>query len=262
MSLVKDFPWPSTWAQPTCISRHYYHMRSRGSSALVNFTALHSSLQHKSYITFLPHPLNLVTKSNFLRYLLSKEASSGWVARWLLQLREFDKTIVTPKGIRSQALADLLPQFPSSEHEPFTWRHALWRDMFYGGQRMAPCFRWLIHSSSQGGKGEGVVLYDPEGADVALSFRLEFLCSNNVVEYKTLVIKLISALQMRIRKLQVQRDSNLLIQQINEEFVLKESALAFYRVAVQKLIKLFSSIQFGHVPRSHNKHTDSLKILA
>lgn len=65
----------------------------------------------------LAHPLNLVTKYNPLKYLLSRPAMSGRTARWLLQLNEFDVTIVAPKGLRSQALSDLLAKFLFEECE-------------------------------------------------------------------------------------------------------------------------------------------------
>lgn len=83
-----------------------------------------------------------------------------------------------------------------------------------------------------------------------------------MAEYEALVIGLVSALRMGVQKLRVQGDSKLIIQQVNGEFSLKEGALASYRTAVQKLMKLFSSIQFEHVPRSHNKHADALATLA
>lgn len=66
---------------------------------------------------FLAHPLQLVTKSNPLKYLLWKPVISGRIARWLLQLSELDITVSNPKGIRIQALANLLAQFPTGEHE-------------------------------------------------------------------------------------------------------------------------------------------------
>lgn len=46
----------------------------------------------------LAHPFHLVTKSK--------------------PLSEFNITIINPKGIRSQALADLLAQFSTDEHKP------------------------------------------------------------------------------------------------------------------------------------------------
>lgn len=37
---------------------------------------------------------------------------------------------------------------------------------------------------------------------------------------------------------------------------LEGDSLVAYGAAVQKLVKSFSSIQFNHVPRAHNKHVD------
>lgn len=56
----------------------------------------------------LTHLLNLVIRSNPLKYLLCQPIMSRANARWLLQLKEFDIIVVTPRGLRSQALTDLL----------------------------------------------------------------------------------------------------------------------------------------------------------
>lgn len=48
---------------------------------------------------FLAHPVNLVTKLNPLRYLLSRPAISGRTVRWLLQLNEYDITMIMPKKL-------------------------------------------------------------------------------------------------------------------------------------------------------------------
>lgn len=50
----------------------------------------------------LPHSLNLVRESNPLKYLLPGLAMLGRITWWLLQLSEFDITIVTPKGLRGK----------------------------------------------------------------------------------------------------------------------------------------------------------------
>lgn len=62
--------------------------------------------------------LNLVTKSNPLRCLLSRLAMSGRTARQILQLNEYDIIVIIPKKLRSQALSDLIAQFPSEKCEP------------------------------------------------------------------------------------------------------------------------------------------------
>lgn len=42
----------------------------------------------------------------------------------------------------------------------------------------------------------------------------------------------------------------------------EEATLVYYRTAIQKLKKSFSSIQFEHVPRAQNKLADALAMLA
>lgn len=51
----------------------------------------------------------------------------------------------------------------------------------------------------------------------------------------------------------MQRDSRLIIKQVNREFGLQKIALVTYRIVVQKLIKPFLSIQDDHVSRVHKK---------
>ena len=56
---------------------------------------------------FLVHKVNLITNSDPIKYLLSRLALSGRIAKWLLLLSEFDITVMPPKAVKSQALANL-----------------------------------------------------------------------------------------------------------------------------------------------------------
>lgn len=49
-------------------------------------------------------------------------------------------------------------------------------------------------SSSHRCGGVGVVLYGPNGTNISLYFKLEFLCSNSRARYEALIVRLISAL--------------------------------------------------------------------
>lgn len=57
--------------------------------------------------------------------------------------------------------------------------------------------------STYRGNGAGVVLHDPDGTNISLPLKLDFMCSNNKTEYEVLVIGVIFALQMGICRLQV-----------------------------------------------------------
>lgn len=91
-------------------------------------------------------------------------------------------TFVTLKGIRIQALSDLLAQFPFDEHQPLD-EELLCKEICSRGTKtwlfllVAPP---LIKEPAGGGRGGGSVFYDPDGTNVSLSFRLVFSCSNNV----------------------------------------------------------------------------------
>ena len=75
----------------------------------------------------------------------------------------------------------------------------------------------------------GVVLYHEEDKVVALSFKLEFPCSNNMVEYEAYLTRLITALEMGVKHLRVLGDLNLVVCQTKGSFSLNEPSLAPYR---------------------------------
>ena len=75
----------------------------------------------------------------------------------------------------------------------------------------------------------GVVLYHEENKAVALSFKLEFPCSNNTVEYEAYLIGLAMTLEMGVKHLRVMGDLNLVVCQAKGIFSLKEPSLAPYR---------------------------------
>ena len=79
-------------------------------------------------------------------------------------------------------------------------------------------------STTQSG-GVGVVLYHEEDEVVALSFKLEFPCSNNTAEYEAYLTGLATALEMGVKHLKVLGDSNLVVCQTKGSFSLKEPNL-------------------------------------
>jgi hypothetical protein len=64
---------------------------------------------------FLAHKIQLLTKSHPVRSLLHRPVLSGRLAQWLLQLSQYEITTETPTAIKSQAIADLLAQFPGED---------------------------------------------------------------------------------------------------------------------------------------------------
>ncbi|XP_050280422.1 uncharacterized protein LOC126721433 [Quercus robur] len=156
---------------------------------------------------FLAYEVWLMTKSHAIKALLQQSILSGRISQWLLQLLQYDLRMGTPRAMKSQAIADLLTQFPGEEEFPLD-------DEVPGEVAMAEEVKeqWVMkfdESSTTHSGGVGVVLYHEKDKAVALSFKLEFPCSNNTVEYETYLTELATALEMGVKHLRVLGDSNL-----------------------------------------------------
>ena len=60
----------------------------------------------------------MVTKSHSLKALLHQPLMTGRIAQWLVLLSQYDIGLKTSKAVKSQAIADLLAQFPGKEECP------------------------------------------------------------------------------------------------------------------------------------------------
>lgn len=118
----------------------------------------------------------------------------------------------------------------------FIWRSVLWGDLLYGDRRNCLC--WLVHSSKRWDMG---CLYAHDGIKITLSFKLEFLCSNNEAEYESLVMGLSLPYRWEFVGFKVQGDSMLIIKQVNRKFPPKENALMTYRTVEKLISSLVSS---------------------
>ncbi|XP_028089774.1 uncharacterized protein LOC114290082 [Camellia sinensis] len=209
---------------------------------------------------FLAHQIHIVTRSDPIRYLISRPAITGKVARWLLALGEFEITCVAPKAIKSQALADLLAQIPSGDYEPVNEEV---RGEVHAAMASEESF-WTLSfdGAAAGGKGgTGIVLTSKSGEKLYLSYKLDFHCLNNEAEYEALMLGLIAAEKHSIKKIRIRGDSKLIVKQASGQFVLKEPALATYQTTVRRLLDKFQKVEIEHMPRSDNKFSDALATL-
>nr|POE96103.1 hypothetical protein CFP56_23475 [Quercus suber] len=71
-------------------------------------------------------------------------------------------------------------------------------------------------------KWHRVVLSYEDGDIITLSFKLEFPCSNNTVEYEVYLTGLAIAFSMGIKHSRVLGDSNLVVSQVKGDFALRE----------------------------------------
>ena len=97
-------------------------------------------------------------------------------------MSQYDLKAGTPKVVKSQAIADLLAQFPTEEE-------FLLDDEVPGEVAMVEEVReqWVMKfdgSSTAHSGGVGIVLYHEGDEALVLSFKQEFPYFNNITEYK------------------------------------------------------------------------------
>ena len=162
----------------------------------------------------------------------------------------------TPKAVKRQAIADLLAQFLGEEE--FLLDDEDPRKVAMAGEVRE---QWIMKFDGSSTTQSGVVrvvLYHEEDKVVVLSFKLEFSCSNNTVEYEAYLTGLATTLEMGINHLKVMSDSNLVVCQTKGSSSLKEPSLAPYRAMAQKMEEKFSTFEIEHTPRNENWLADAL----
>jgi ribonuclease HI len=196
-----------------------------------------------------------MTKSHPIRSLLHRSVLSGRLAQWLLQLSQYEIIAETPTAIKSQAIADLLAQFPGEDNSLIT------DEVFLAGLADSVWTLRFDGSSTATSAGAGIVLYKGDGEAVTKSFKFDFPCSNNAAEYEAYLAELAIAYEMRIKHLRVIDDSNLVVCQARGEFSLKEPSLAPYKALAQKFEARFSTFEIEHAQRNENRYADALATL-
>uniref|UniRef100_A0A2N9EXH7 Integrase catalytic domain-containing protein n=1 Tax=Fagus sylvatica TaxID=28930 RepID=A0A2N9EXH7_FAGSY len=226
--------------------RLYLASNSQAIGALVaqeNDDGVEQPVYYRLRHYFLAHKIQLMTKSHPIRSLLQRPVLSGRLAQWLLQLSQYEISTETPTAIKSQAIADLLAQFPGEDGSVISQEvpGEVGGALLVG---MADSI-WTLNfdgSSTSVSSGAGVVLTREDGETIAKSFKLNFPCSNNASEYEAYITEASHSTR-------------------NGDKALKEPSLAPYRALAQRLEGKFSTFEVTHALRSENRYADALAAL-
>ncbi|XP_057789942.1 uncharacterized protein LOC131006784 [Salvia miltiorrhiza] len=209
---------------------------------------------------FQAHTVRLVSKANPLKFVMSRPVLSDRLARWYLQLQQFEIVYVPQKAVKGQVLADFLANHPI----PAEWElsddlsdeDALVIDV------ALPWWMFFDGASHKEGAGAGIVFVTPERQVLPFSFTLTENCSNNVAEYQALILGLEMALNMQQSHLKVYGDSKLVVNQILGLYEVKKLELLPYVKYARKIIEWLGDVEIEHISRSENKQADALAKLA
>jgi len=106
--------------------------------------------------------------------------------------------------------------------------------------------------------GAGAVLMDKEGNVVASTKEFLGLCTNNVAEYRALILGLEDALKRHCRKLHIFLDSELLVRQINGVYKVRDENLKVLMKEIRRLLSFLDEYKVEHIDRSLNSMADRL----
>lgn len=109
-----------------------------------------------------------------------------------------------------------------------------------------------------GPAGIGVVIADEKGKIISQHKQYIGEATNNVAEYKALLLALEESLKLGAGQLFINMDSELIVRQMQGRYKIKEPSLKLLAAEALKLIKHFKNVAFSHVPREKNKQADKL----
>ena len=104
----------------------------------------------------------------------------------------------------------------------------------------------------------GLVFVLPLRVCMRYMVRIYFPSSNNVAEYEALINGLCIAIELGIRRLDIQGDSQLVVNQVMKESSYHDTKMAAYCQEVRRLEDKFDGLELNHIPRRLNEVADAL----
>ncbi|XP_012468955.1 uncharacterized protein LOC105787042 [Gossypium raimondii] len=198
---------------------------------------------------------------------MESTALNGRMARWQIFLSEFDIVYISQKAVKGSAIADFLTSQALEDYEPldFDFPNEDLMCMATAEQGSQEYHPWKLNFdgvSNAIGNGIGAVLMSPIGDHYPFTSKLDFDCTNNMAEYEACIMGIRTAIERKIKTLEVYGDSALVIYQLKGEWETRDLKLVRYRKLVLELTKEFDDITFHYLPRDENQMADALATLA
>ena len=102
------------------------------------------------------------------------------------------------------------------------------------------------------------VIYDPHGELIDLQGVCLGCTTNNVAEYSAVIELLAEAINLSIRTLLVNLDSQLVVHQLNGRYSVRDHHILRLYLRVKLLEQNFDFITYQHIPRRLNTLSDAL----
>jgi ribonuclease HI len=187
-----------------------------------------------------------VCQYDVIKHMLLKPILSERISKWAYALVEYDLAYELLRSMKGQVVADFIVDHMIEVGHPFSLiQLSPWR-LYFDGSICAKR------------RGAGCVIVSPSGVDIDLSVRLEFACTNNQIEYESLLHGLEYLRDLGVRDEDVFGDSNLIVQQIRGERQCLDGVLNSYRDRCLDIVKLFDTFSIKHIPQEENSKANQL----
>ncbi|KAM1960947.1 hypothetical protein ACFX16_021450 [Malus domestica] len=183
----------------------------------------------------------IVLINHHFRQILQSPDTSGRMIKWAIALGEFDISYQPKPSEKGQAVADLIADFTYPADIVSTPKEVV--SLPSESQKIEPTTpAWSLYvdgSSNQQGCGAGLVLTTPDKVAMEYALRFKFKTSNNEVKYEALLAGLRLAKHLGVKQINIFSDSQLVENQVTNNFDVKDSSMAAYLAQTQLLLKHF-----------------------
>ncbi|KAM2932232.1 hypothetical protein FF1_040327 [Malus domestica] len=183
--------------------------------------------------------------------------------KWMIALGEFDISYQPKPAEKSQAVADFIADFTYPIDIVSTPKEVV--SLPLEAQKIEPTSpTWSLYvdgSSNQWCCRAGLVLTTPDKVAMEYALRFKFKASNNEAKYEALLAGLCLAKHFWVKQIEIISDSQLVVNQVTNNFDAKDNSMVAYLAKTQLLLKHFH-YQITQVPRAANSHVDALARLA
>ena len=213
----------------------------------------------RSYL--LPRHFVIITMEDTFTYVLQHMDVSARISKWIVQLQEFDYTVMVEESTRA-ALADILThQFREKKERKESKKETppalpIVKEI---EEAFALYFDGAFRKKEGRAAAAGLVILNPASEKVMeRGVVLLNVSSNNEAEYEALIKGLEWCVANGITRLNVYGDSMLIVKQVQGIWSCKSDKLSTKLREVKGLLKRISHWQIHYVGRAKNQDADAL----
>jgi ribonuclease HI len=188
----------------------------------------------------------IVPSSQPLKDIMRNREATGRIGKWVVELNEFTIDYVHRSSIQSQALADFI---------------ADWTPWAQGEEAIKDAEAWTVFCDGSWGTfgaEAAAVLVALSKVRTCYAGRLDYSCTNNIVEYEALLLRLRKLKAMGIRRAVLKTDSQVISSHVDKSRKARDPKLEKYMDTVRRLEASFEGFSVKNIPRGQNEHADLL----